>query len=347
MNSALSQSEKLALVTNLGTMITAGIPILEAVDSILEDARGSQKRILEVLRQDLTEGKTIASTFEKFPRAFDKVSTNIVRAAEEAGTLGTAFKDLSQNIKREIEMSEKIRAAMIYPALVAIVFFAVMIIILTFVIPRVGNVFNRLRINLPLPTRILVATSGFILGYWPFIIIGFAALFIAIILLYRAKKLFITSIFFSLPLVSNLVREIDLTRFTRSMALLLASGIPITESLELSQNVVNKKEIAKTIAQSKDKVLSGRKLSDGLKTSKKIIPPLMIHLIEAGEKSGTLEKSMQELSEYFDLRVSNSLKNIATLIEPALLLVIGLLVGGVMLAIIAPIYQLIGQIRTR
>ena len=347
MNTALSTSDKLSLIDNLGTMISAGIPILEAVDSISEGAKKNQKKVLEVLKEDLNQGKTIASSFKKFPRVFDKVSINLIKAAEEAGTLNTSLKDLTKNIKKDIEMAEKVRAAFIYPALVTVVFFAVIIMILTFVIPRVATVFGRLRITLPLPTKILIVTSNAILNYWPFIILGFLFLVAGLVLLYRYKRPFFVNIFFSLPIISKLAREIDFVRFTRSMSLLLSSGIPIIEALELSENVVVKKEISHIIVESKNKIASGKKLSEGLRDSKKIIPSIMIHLVQAGEQSGTMEKSFQELSEYFDSKVTASLKNLTILIEPALLLVIGLMVGGVMLSIIAPIYQLIGQIRTR
>ncbi len=347
MSIALSATDKLTIISNLATMIASGIPILEAVDSMLEDAKANQRKILLTLKQDLSEGKTIASSLEKFPRSFDHLTVSLIRAAEEAGTLETTLSDLAENIKKDIELSDKVRAALIYPILVLFVFFGVMLLILIVVIPRVATVFSRLQVKLPLPTKILIFASNLLLSYWPYLLVGVALLVFLSIIIYRIKRQYFIYIFLSLPLVTSVAREFDLVRFTRSMSLLLSSGIVITQALELSEKMIFKKEIAKIVRISKEKVTSGKKLAEGFKESKKLIPPVMIRLIEAGEKSGTLEKSMLDLSTYFDARVTSSLKNLTTLLEPLLLLIIGLFVGGIMMAIVAPIYQLIGQIRTR
>ena len=150
----------------------------------------------------------------------------------------------------------------------------------------------------------------------------------------------------SLPVVSLLSQQIDLTRFTRSLYLLLSAGIPITAALELTENVVIKKEVQNAIIHAKNYVYGGKKLSDGFKDSKKVIPPIMIKIIEAGERSGQLDKSMLDVSEYLDYQVSGTLKTVTALIEPIMLVGVGILVGGMMMSIIAPIYQLIGQIGT-
>jgi len=152
---------------------------------------------------------------------------------------------------------------------------------------------------------------------------------------------------FSLPVISKLVIEIDLTRFSRSMSLLLKSGIPIDEAIELSIDVVNKREVKAVLEDSLKTVTGGKKLAQSMKKYKKVIPGFMVRIIEAGEKSGTLDKSMQHLSDQFDSRVTNRIKTLTILIEPFLLLVVGVLVGGLMLAIIAPIYNLIGNLGQR
>ncbi|MBI4033245.1 MAG: type II secretion system F family protein [Candidatus Blackburnbacteria bacterium] len=346
-NIRLSGNEKLILISNIQTMLQAGIPILEVVDSMLEDARGNQKVILVALKEDLNQGKAIYSSFERFPQAFDPITINLIKAAEEAGTLDETLKDLVENITKDIEFSGKIKAALVYPILVVVIFFSVLILILTFVIPRVADVFSRLKIQLPLPTKILIAASNLVTSYTILIIFACALFAFGVFVLWRTQRQKFLNVVFSLPLLSRLAREIDLTRFSRSMSLLLSSGIPITDSLELSKNVVNKKELQLTIANSLTLVSSGKKLSVGLKKSKEKIPSIVTRITEAGEKSGTLEKSMQDLANYFDSQVANTLKGVTTLFEPILLVVVGLMVGGVMLAIIAPIYGLISQIGGR
>lgn len=151
-------------------------------------------------------------------------------------------------------------------------------------------------------------------------------------------------IFFSLPIISNLVKLIDLTRFSRSLHLLLSSGLPITSALELTIDVVASSKTAKVIEDCKEMVLSGKQLSSGLKNAKGYVPAIMVKLIEAGEKTGTLDKSLLDISEYFDYEVTSTLKSLTALIEPIMLVVVGIVVGGMMLSIIAPIYGLISQI---
>ncbi|MCL4338327.1 type II secretion system F family protein [Patescibacteria group bacterium] len=340
----LSDSEKIGFVTNMSIMLSAGISILEIVDSLLEDVRGNQKKILETLREDLTQGKRLYSSFEKFPSVFDQVEVNIIRAAEEAGTLEVTLDDMTTYIKKEIEFKDKIKAAMAYPVLILIAFGGVLLMMLTFIIPKISQVFLRLNVVLPLPTKILIFVSNMLLTYTIPIISITAAILIFIYLLYKRQRRLLLTFIISLPLVSRLAKEMDITRFTRSLSLLLSAGIPITFALELIQNAVLKKEVSVAIGHCRDVVLSGRRLSDGLRDNKKIIPRIMIKITEAGEKSGALEKSMLDISEYMDYQVGKTLSTVTTLLEPIMLIFVGILIGGMMLSIIAPIYSLIGQV---
>jgi len=346
-NISISTNEKIALVSNLSTMLDAGIPILEAIDSLLEDSRGSLKKVLETVREDVTSGKRLSSSFAKFPKIFDSVTVNIVKASEESGTLDVVLKDLRDNITKETEFNDKIKSALIYPSVIMFVFAGVLIVILTFVIPKISTVFTRLKVELPLPTKILISASNLILNYTLPTILGIAVLTFGIFFLYRSKKKIFLNIFFSLPVVSSLAREIDLTRFSHSLYLLLNAGIPIGSALELTKDVVSKKRIEEAIIRSKEAVQAGKKLSDGLRDKKKTIPSIMIKLIEASEKSGSLEKSMQDISKYFEYQVEKSLARVTVLLEPVVLVATGLLIGGMMLSIIAPIYGLIGQVGAR
>lgn len=343
-NLTLSTGEKMELVSNLNTMLSAGIPILESVDSLLDGAKNNQKKLLTELRDELTQGRHVYEAFGKFPRVFDKVTVNLLKASEEAGTLEITLKDLKDSIQKEAEFSNKIKSALFYPIIILTVFGLVMLLMLTFVIPRISTVFLRLKVELPLPTRILIFISDLILKYTVPTVIVTVVVIAGIIFLYRLKKRFILGLFFSLPVVSKLVEEIDLTKFSRSMYLLLSSGIPITTSLELAKDVVIKSQIKKVIENSYSMVSEGKKMSEGLLTGKGIIPNIVIKIIEAGEKTGSLDKSLQDISEYLDYEVSNSLKALTVLLEPLMLVFVGILIGGMMLAIIAPIYGLISQV---
>ena len=140
---SISANDKITLISNLTTMLGAGIPILETVDSLLEDAKGNQRKLLQVLRDDLIQGQPINTTFAKFPRIFDKITVNIIKASEEAGTLDVTLKDLKENIKKEMEFNDKIKSALIYPSFIVVVFFAVLLLILVVVVPKISTVFLR------------------------------------------------------------------------------------------------------------------------------------------------------------------------------------------------------------
>jgi type II secretory pathway component PulF len=343
-NTTLNNSEKIGLVGNLATMLSAGIPILDVVNSLLEDSKGGQLKILETLREDLMQGKHLYITFSKFPRVFDKVTVSVIKASEEAGTLDITLRDLKVTIQKEVEFSDKVRSAMIYPLFISIVFFGVLLMILVVVVPKISTVFLRLNVDLPLPTKILIFLSDLLVHNTFAVIIGLSVLVTGIIVIYRRKRSVLLELLYSLPLVSRLIQEIDITRFSRSLHLLLSSGLPITEALGLTSDVVIKQRTAQIIRTSRDMVLGGKKLSEGFRSAKGYIPMIMIKLMEAGEKTGTLDKSMQDISEYFDYEVTNTLKMLTALLEPVLLVAVGFVVGGMMLAIIAPVYGLIAQV---
>ncbi len=344
---SLKSAEKLNIIESLATYLSSGIPVLEAVDSLIEESKGNSVKILKALKEDLNQGKTISYSFSKHPKAFDAVTVNLIKAAEEAGTLESTLKDLTHSIKKEMDFLSNVKGSLVYPILVLLVLVAVIILNLFFVIPRIAQVFERLKVQIPLPTKILIAVSKTVNSNLLLVILAIVILVVLLILVYKTKKTLITNFIFSLPLVSKLVVEIDIARFTRSMGLLLKSGIPITEALTLSKDVVGKKELKRVIDESLEVVSSGKTLSSAFIQSEKIIPNFMIHIIQAGEKSGTLEGSMQSLSDQFEDRVTRRLKTLVVLIEPILLLVVGLIVGALMLAIIAPIYNLIGQINQK
>lgn len=340
----IKNSDKLNLIISLRTMLVAGIPLLEIVELLALDAKGGLKIFLDTLEADLLQGKTISSTMVKFPSIFDKVTVSVLKAAEESGTLESSLKDVQDNILKEIQFNDKIRAAALYPAVVIVVFWLVMITILVFVIPRVAKVFTALKIELPLPTKILLFASNALLYQLVWVLLGLAVILSIAAFLYFRRREWLLNAFFSLPIIKTIVREIDLTRFSRSMALLMASGLPITSCLELAKEVIIQKEVRVTITDAEEMVISGKRLSESFKKYKKIYPPIMVKLIEAGEKSGTLEELMQFVYEHMEYQVQKRLATVSTLIEPVLLIVIGLIIGSIMLSIVGPIYSLIGQI---
>jgi len=341
---SLSTKEKMNLISNIGTMLTAGIPIYEATQVLLDEAKGGTKLVLEELQKDLAAGKSINMSFANFPDVFDEVTVNLIKAAEEAGTLEQTLKDLVVTMRKEMEFSERVTAAMMYPMIIMVVFIGVVLMMLMVVIPKISKVFERMNVNLPLPTRIMVAASKALLENTYYVVGGIILLIVVVVFLYKRNKKLIFNIVFSMPGIRGLVRQIDITRFCRSLHLLLSSGVPITHSLALAQKVVMKKEVERIIEKARVLAESGHQFSEGLRTKDKIFPPMMVKLMEVGERTGQLENSMLHVSEQMDYEVSKTLKSLTALIEPIMLVFIGVAVGGMMMGIISPIYGLIGNV---
>ncbi|HYK09107.1 MAG TPA: type II secretion system F family protein [Candidatus Eisenbacteria bacterium] len=340
----LSSSELLNLVSNLSTMLSAGIPILSAIHSLGEEARGNTKKILTEISADLLKGKHLFESLAKFPYVFDTITVNMVRASEQSGTLDIILKDMKEQIKNDIIFNRKIRSALTYPFLVLLVFVAVLLLILVVVMPKIATVFTQLKVKLPLPTKILIFASNVLTHQTIFVIAGLMVLGVGAFLLYRFQKKRVLSFFYKLPLISPLIRDIDLMHFTRSLHLLLNSGTSITTALELTESVVQRPDVARAIAHAKQTILTGKTLSSSFKMHKKIFPGTLIELTQAGEKTGSLAKSLEDISEYLDYRITDTLAVLTALLEPIMLVVVAVMVGSMMVAIIGPIYGLIGQI---
>jgi len=325
-------------------MLSSGITLVESVDSILEDAKGNLKIFLTILKDDIQQGKRIYLSLSKFPNIFDKVTVNLIKAAEEAGTLDSTLKQVQINLKKDTEFTDKVKSALTYPLFIFVVFVGVFLMILIFVIPKISKIFLSLKLDLPLPTKILIFLSDFILKSTVPILVGLMISIIFLYFLYKLKKRALIQFIFSLPIVSGLIQKIDLTRLTRSLNMLLSSGVNISYSLDLIEDIVINKNIVAMIAYAKENVAAGKSLASAFRKYKKYVPSLIIRVIEAGEKSGHLDKSLLETSEYLDYEVTNTLKSLTALLEPIMLVVIGVMVGGMMLSIIAPMYGLISQV---
>jgi type II secretory pathway component PulF len=340
----LSSKDRLNLFTDVATMLTAGIPLLEAVESLESDAKGHVRKVLLILKQMLSNGEPLSAGMERLPDAFDPITVNLVRAAEAGGTLEDTLKDIVITTRKEVAFADSLRTTMIYPAFVMVVFTGIVVLMLTFVIPRVAKVFSTMHVHMPAITRAMIAASAFFVHYWLFVVIAILAIIVSFAVIVATKKRAIVRLILSLPGLRTLGRNIDLTRLTRSFGLLLHAGVPLDEALILTKRVVQKKQVLAALSQMQANLETGKALSDGLREQKGIIPPMMSRSIETAEASGTLEETMQNLAEYFDGQVNEQLKVISSLLEPVLLVVVGIMVGTLMITIIAPIYNLISQI---
>jgi type II secretory pathway component PulF len=340
----LSADDKLSLLSNLATMLQAGISIVEAIDSLREDSKGNLYLVLTKLKQDLEQGKQVHDSFGQFTQIFNRVNVNIIKAAEESGTLEKVLFELKESMLKDMEFQDRVKSAALYPFFVFIVFTIVLVGMLFGIIPKIGTVFKSLSIPLPLPTKILIFTSDILVNNTLLVIAIFLGTIAFFFWLFKVKRELVLTALFNLPVVTDLVRDIDLTRFTRSLALLLASGIPITNALELTKDVVVKPQVRDAINSAYQTILQGGKLSLGLSKKGKLFPGVLKKMIEVGERSGSLDKSLLDASGFLDYQTSKKIKTLTTLLEPLMLVGVAVLVGGMMMSIVAPIYGLIGSI---
>jgi general secretion pathway protein F len=343
----IADKDKLALISNLNTMLNAGIPLLDAVEALLPDCTGASLKFLQLLHTSLNEGKTISDAMEKMPRSFDPIMINMVRASEEAGTLDATLSDMEESIKQNMAFKDELRASLVYPIFISVVFMGVLLLILLFVVPRISKVFTGLRTQIPPPTRFLMNASDFLMANYVVLSVCMIVFIVALVIVVRVWHKQVMSVMYRLPVISQLTRTIDLSRFCRSMGLMLHSGIPVDEALDFARSVVHKKEVIAVVDHMKHNVEVGRALSEGFDHKKSKIPIIMIRLTQTAEYSGSLESTMQKLADYFQTQVSRKLTTITALMEPVLIVIIGLATGDIMLAIIAPIYNLISNIHAR
>ena len=344
----LSFNERVAIVESLGIMLNAGIPILEALDSLDEDSTSSTtKQVIQIIRVSIQKGQSLAVSFSQFPNIFDDILINTVKSGEESGSLDVVLKEITENMRRSEELKSDVRGAMIYPVIVLTVLFFVLVVLLGFVIPRVAEVFDRLNISKPLPTRILLSTSTFFSDYFLYFL---GLLLVVIILLVYVfsqrgfrKKLFTAS--FHLPYFGSVLRYLDLARFSGTLALLLSAGIPIIKAVESSATVVVNRKTFNELTQINHSLTQGESLSVSMRKYK-TFPTLMTRIISTGEKTGKLDEVLAGVSSHYHSKLRRQVKVLSTSIEPILIVIIGVIVGFVILAIIAPIYQLIGQINS-
>ncbi len=342
----LRGKDKVSLFSDLSTMLTAGIPIAEIIESLEADSGGKMKRVLKEMRHSLNNGEPLSKAMERFPNTFDTVTINIMRAAETGGTLEETLQYIVKNLKKQVAFAESIRIAMIYPIFIGVIFTGIILLMLTFVIPRISKVFSSMHVNMPPVTRAMIAASDYFVAHWVLISIAFVCLIIAMYMLISMNRRAVIRGLLSVPGLRRLGTNIDLLQVTRSFALLVHAGVPLDESITLSKRVVHKKQILAAIEQMQRNVEGGRPLANGIREGKSLIPPIMARSIETAETSGTLEQTLQTLAEYFDEQVAESFKVVNSLLEPIMIVVIGLMVGSLMATIIAPIYNLISQVNS-
>jgi type IV pilus assembly protein PilC len=344
----VSVLEKAVFCRYLSTMMKAGLPLSEAVD-ILSEETGNKKmyRILIDLEYSIKRGQKLSSVFVRYPEVFDPVFITLTRAGEESGTLEQSFAYLSIQMMKNYELTQKVKGALLYPAVIISAMIGVGILMVTFVLPRISKVFLRLRIQLPVTTKALLSISQFLGDHYLLVILATIIILITSIILLQLSKTRKTIIGAAskIPVVARLFNQLDLARFSRTLSTLLKSGVPILESIKVSVNLLTQRKFTKLAKTFEEEIQKGNSLSDALNKGEGVFPSLMTQSVKAGEKSGSLEEVLTELADFYELEVEHSLKSLTSILEPVLMLIIGVAVGGMVISIIAPIYSVIGNLQ--
>ncbi|MBU0732030.1 type II secretion system F family protein [Patescibacteria group bacterium] len=338
--------EKVLLSKNLAVMIKAGLPLKEALDTLLEQSRGKLRKVLSSVLHDIDGGKSLAEAMEKFPKVFPEYYTSIVRASEESGTLEENLEYLAEHMESDWILRRKIRSAMLYPVFVLGATGLIGLGLAIFVLPKVTELFTSFDVALPLTTRMLLWVADVFQNYGVYIAIG--AVIGVPFLIWFLKRRFVKPIthriILGTPVIKNISRNLNLARFSRTLGVLLQSGIPIDRALSITDNTLNNYVYRKDLKEASEEVQKGKALSVVLDDHPNQFPKLVTRMIKVGEGSGKLEGTLLYLARYYEEEVDNLTKNLATILEPILLVIIGVIAGGLALSIITPIYQLTGSI---
>lgn len=347
--SPVKASDRLIFTKHLATMVKAGIPLAEALDiAHTQTGSASLKEILKIVAADVQNGKALAESLKKHPRVFDGLYVSLVSIGEESGTLEENLAFLAKQLSKDLQLRKKVRGAMLYPTLIFTATIVMGGVISFFILPQLIDLFTAFDIDLPLATRILLWVAIGIRDYGAWIVAGLIGFGTSVYLILRlpAVKLKWDQLKFKLPLMGQLVTSAQFARFSRNLGVLVQSGVPVAKSLEVVAKSVTNTKLQQDISRVETKLQKGQPIGETIeKVSQTSFPPLVSRMISIGERTGQLDETLLYLGDYYEEEIDNISKNLTTILEPFLLLGVGLVVAFVALAIISPIYELTGSIR--
>jgi len=340
----VSLTEKIFFAKNLRVMITAGLPLPRALETLAKQSKSQKfKRALLNIKDEIIKGKSFSDSLQKYPDIFSELFQSMVRVGEESGTLEDVLKTLSQQMEREYELKSKIKGAMIYPAVIICAMIGIGILMLVMVVPKLAETFEELEIELPLTTRLVIGLGNFLAQKW------YLAVIILFILIFlsrqtmktKAGKRIIDTLLLKIPIISPIIRKINSAYTARTLSSLITAGVPIVKSLEITSETLGNIYYKSAVATVAEKVRKGEKISEALKPYENIYPPIVIQMVAVGEETGETSNVLNHLAEFFEEEVSNTTKNLASVIEPVIMIVIGGAVGFFAVSMIQPIYAML------
>ena len=338
----ISFNDVVDLTRQLAIMLNAGLTLVDALD-ILE--KQIKKQTLQDLISDISKqikaGVAFSTVLKNYPNYFPNLYISLVKSGEASGKLSDILLRLAENLEKEREFRGKLKGAMIYPVIVVSAMFIVMFIMITFVVPRLLSLYKDFDVVLPLNTRILIAVSNFSSTFWPFIIIAVVGIIIGLRAYFKSSigKKILDTVMLKTPILNRLVKMAALVDSTRTLSILIGSGVSILDSLNIIIDTTNNTVYKKSFTEVYSKIEKGQSLGNALSTEQ-IFPPILVQMAIVGENTGHLDETLLRLSKYFEFESDSAIKALTTLIEPAILIVLGFGVAFLVLSVITPIYQL-------
>jgi type IV pilus assembly protein PilC len=342
----VKESDVIIFARQFSTMIDAGLPLLQCLEILqAQQENPTFKKHLKKIKESVESGETFADALQKFPNDFNELFVNMVAAGEAGGILDVILGRLSAYMEKMAKLKKQVKGAMTYPIITIIVAIIVVAIILVFVIPVFEEMFASMESALPTPTLIVVALSDFVVANILWIIIGFAATAFIIRRIYKTKKgrILMDDMFLRLPVVGMLIRKVAVAKFTRTTSTMISSGVSILDALDIVGKTSGNKIVEFAIRDVKSGIAEGRSMADPLLESG-VFPSMVCSMISVGESTGALDTMMEKIADFYDDEVDQSVKNLTDMIEPFMLVFLGVVVGGLVIAMYLPIFTMAGNL---
>jgi type IV pilus assembly protein PilC len=338
------KDKHLAIYTRqFSTMVDAGLPIAQCLSILAEQSDSKVLRdVTGKIAHEVEGGVTLAESFRKYPKVFNDLFTNMLQVGESGGVLDVVLQRLSVYIEKAAKLKGKVKGAMVYPLTIVSVAVLVIIFMMIFVIPTFAKMFEGLGAELPLPTAIVMWLSEFTQRYILVMVGVGAGVIYAIKRYYNTEQgsSVIDAFLLKVPVIGMLIRKVAVARFTRTLGTLISSGVPILEGLLITARSAGNRVVEKTVMQARTAVTSGRTLSEPLKGST-VFPPMVVHMINVGENTGALDQMLSKIADFYDDEVDTAVSALTSLLEPIMIVFLGVVVGGLVVAMYLPIFRLV------
>lgn len=328
------------------TMINAGLPLVQSLDILQQQTENDKlQKVIQDVLYDVESGNTLADAMGEHPRVFSKLYVSMVAAGEAGGILDTILLRLATFLEKADALTRKVKGAMIYPGVVLTVALLAVVVLLIFVIPTFQDMFSAAGVALPLPTQIVISLSAFLQAWWWALILAGAGVFFAVRAYYRTSngEKTIDTILLKMPVLGDLLRKAAVARFTRTLGTLVSSGVAILEGLEITAKTAGNRVIQDAVMESRASIAGGDTISGPLKKSG-AFPPMVVQMINVGEQTGGLDEMLSKIADFYDDEVDNAVSALLSVMEPILIVVLGVVVGGMIVAMYLPIFDMVGTI---